>query len=95
MIEQEYIFLIILSYLTGAFPSAVLIGKIFFKNDITSLSNRKLVNKRNKHKSVIFYYSNLQKYVARDLIRLQFQNLEDEFSIKLIKALPFYRVDEY
>ncbi|MDA9325315.1 glycerol-3-phosphate 1-O-acyltransferase PlsY [Flavobacteriales bacterium] len=34
MIEQEYIFLIILSYLTGAFPSAVLIGKIFFKTDV-------------------------------------------------------------
>ncbi|MGY8931686.1 MAG: glycerol-3-phosphate 1-O-acyltransferase PlsY [Flavobacteriales bacterium] len=34
MIEQEYIFLIILSYLTGAFPSAVLIGKIFFNTDV-------------------------------------------------------------
>ena len=34
MIDQEYIFLIILSYLTGAFPSAVLIGKIFFKTDV-------------------------------------------------------------
>ena len=35
MIDQEYIyFLIILAYLTGAFPSAVLIGKIFFKTDV-------------------------------------------------------------
>ena len=34
MIEQQYIFLIILSYLTGAFPSAVLFGKIFFKTDV-------------------------------------------------------------
>ncbi|MBT7896673.1 MAG: glycerol-3-phosphate 1-O-acyltransferase PlsY [Flavobacteriales bacterium] len=33
--DQEYIyFLIILAYLTGAFPSAVLIGKIFFKTDV-------------------------------------------------------------
>ena len=35
MVNQEYIFFyIILSYLTGAFPSAVLIGKIFFKTDV-------------------------------------------------------------
>jgi len=34
MIEQEYIYLIIFSYLTGAFPSAVLVGKIFFKTDV-------------------------------------------------------------
>ena len=35
MFNQEYIyFFIILSYLTGAFPSAVLIGKVFFKIDV-------------------------------------------------------------
>ena len=82
-------------YYDSKMISLISVLQIFFKNDITSLSNRKLVNKRNKHKSVIFYYSNLQKNVARDLIKLQFPNLEDEFSIKLIKALPFYRVDEY
>lgn len=82
-------------YYDSKMINLTLVLHIFFKNHNTSLSNRKLVNKITKHKSVIFYYSNLQKNVARDLIRSQFKNLEDEFSVKLIKASPFYRADEH
>ena len=80
-------------YYDSKIISLISVLQIFFKNHNTSLTNRKLGNKINKHKCVIFYYSNLQKNVARDLIRSQFKNLEDEFSVKLIKASPFYRAD--
>jgi glycerol-3-phosphate acyltransferase PlsY len=34
MIELEYIYFILIAYLLGSFPSAILIGKIFYKIDV-------------------------------------------------------------
>jgi glycerol-3-phosphate acyltransferase PlsY len=34
MIELEYIYFIIISYLLGSFPSAILVGKIFYNTDV-------------------------------------------------------------
>ena len=34
MIELEYIYFILIAYLLGSFPSAILIGKIFYKTDV-------------------------------------------------------------
>lgn len=34
MIELEYIYFILVAYLLGSFPSAILIGKIFYKIDV-------------------------------------------------------------
>ena len=34
MIELEYIYFIIISYLLGSFPSAILVGKLFYNKDV-------------------------------------------------------------
>ena len=34
MIELEYIYFILIAYLLGSFPSAILIGKVFYKIDV-------------------------------------------------------------
>ena len=45
MITSEHILFLLISYLTGSFPSAVWVGKIFYNKDVREYGSGNLDNK--------------------------------------------------